>query len=180
MTENSYKFYCNVCFADRESHCICDRIAGYDAATGYLRVYMTDEEHAYLYNGALGQVDDELKLSIRIMTEDTGPRATTDNTTCNLTDDRSNENDIVDNKRFYCIDCSNFTGDEVSYDSNDRPVIRHNNDDKHHVIFGTDIQCLLELGSSLDGEITIYETAEMYDISVEKLEQILANIGKGV
>ena len=136
------------------------------------------------YNGTVSQVGDELKLGTRMKTDDTGPTAksTTDNTTCDLTDDRSNEKDIVDNKkRFYCIDCSKFTEDEVvRYDSSDHPVVRHNNGHKHSVIFATDIKRLLELGTSLGGQSALYETAEMYGIPVEKLEQVLANIGKGV
>jgi hypothetical protein len=64
----------------------------------------------------------------------------------------------------------------VSYDSNDRPFVHHNNGHKHHVIFGNDVQRLLELGTSQLGQITRYETAEMYGISVEKLNQILANV----
>jgi hypothetical protein len=55
MTERSYKFYCNVCFADRESDCICDRIVGYDAVTGYPCVDMTDEEYTYLYNRSVSE-----------------------------------------------------------------------------------------------------------------------------
>ncbi|MGA9150856.1 MAG: hypothetical protein WBZ36_09770 [Candidatus Nitrosopolaris sp.] len=184
MTERSYKFYCNVCFADRESDCICNKTVGYDAVTGYPCVDMTDEEHVYLYNGSVSQVSDELKLGTRIKTEDTGPTAnsTIDNTTCNLTDHRSNEKDVIDNKkRFYCIDCSKFTEDEVvSYDSNDRPVVSHNNGHTHSVIFATDFQRLLELGTSLGGQSAIYVTAEMYGIPVEKLEQVIVNIGKGV
>ncbi|MGB6530273.1 MAG: hypothetical protein WBF33_19390 [Candidatus Nitrosopolaris sp.] len=83
--------------------------------------------------------------------------------------------------RFYCIDCSKFTEVEVvRYDSNDHPVVRHNNGHKHHVIFGNDIKRLRELGTSRLGQSTRYETAEMYGIPVEKLEQVLANIGKGV
>jgi hypothetical protein len=178
------QFYCIVCFADRESDCICDRIVGYDAVTGYPCVDMTDEEYAYLYNGSLSQIDDQLKLGTRIKIDDTGSTAnlTTDNTTCNLTDDRSKEKDISDNKkRFYCIDCSKFTEDElVSYDSNDRPFVSHNNGHKHSVIFATNIKRLLELCTSLGGQSVLYQTAEMYGIPVEKLEQVLANIGKGV
>jgi hypothetical protein len=92
------------------------------------------------------------------------------------------ENDFVTDggkskSRFYCIDCSKFTEDGlVIYDSNDHPVVQHNNGHKHHVIFGTDIQRLLELDTLQLDQIMRYETAEMYDISVEKLEQVLANI----
>jgi hypothetical protein len=96
MTKNSSRFYCIDCLADIESECICNRIVGYDTVTGYPRVNMTDEEHAYLYNGTISQVGDELKLGTRMKTDDTGSTAnsTTDNTTCNLTDDRSNEKNI--------------------------------------------------------------------------------------
>ncbi|MGA9155007.1 MAG: hypothetical protein WBZ36_30860 [Candidatus Nitrosopolaris sp.] len=79
--------------------------------------------------------------------------------------------------RVYCISCLKFTEDEVvRYDSNDHPVVRHNNGHKHHVIFRNDIKHLLELGTSRLGQSTRYETAEMYGISVEKLDQILASI----
>jgi hypothetical protein len=80
--------------------------------------------------------------------------------------------------RLYCIDCSKFTEDEVvRYDSNEYPIVHHSNGHKHHVIFGNDVQRLLELGTSQLGQITRYETAEMYGISVEELDQILANVG---
>jgi hypothetical protein len=82
--------------------------------------------------------------------------------------------------RLYCMDCSKFIEGVVRYDSNDHPVVRHNNGHIHKVIFWTDIQRLLELGTSRIGQSTRYETAEMYGIPVEKLEQVLANIGKGV
>jgi hypothetical protein len=179
---DSPRFYCIDCFADIESECICNRIVGYDAETGYPIVDLTEDNEAYLYNGSVSQVGDELKLGNRMKTDDTGSTAnsTTDNTTCNLTDDRSNEKDIVDNKkRFYCIDCSKFTQDEVvSYDSNDHPGVSHNNGHKHSVIFATDIKRLLELGTSQVGQGTRYETAEMYGISVEKLGQVLTNIAE--
>lgn len=158
--------------------------------TGYPRVDMTDEEHAYLYNGSVSQVGDDLKLDTHTKTEDTGLTAKTEDTTCDqvrpLTsaDDRISKKDIVDNeckKRFYCMDCSKFTKEEVvRYDSNDHPVVSHNNGHKHSVIFATDMKRLLELGTSQVGQSTRYETAEMYGIPVEKLEQVLANIGKGV
>lgn len=97
---------------------------------------------------------------------------------------KGHEKDISGNKyksRFYCIDCSKFIADEVvGYDSNEYPVVHHNNGHKHSVIFGADIKRLLELGISQVGQSTRYETAEMYGIPVEKLEQVLANIGKGV
>jgi hypothetical protein len=81
--------------------------------------------------------------------------------------------------RFHCTDCSKFTEDEVMrYDLNDHPVVSHNNGHEHSVIFGTDIKCMLEIGTSQLGQITGYETAEMNSISVEKLDQILANIGE--
>jgi hypothetical protein len=96
-----------------------------------------------------------------------------------LANDRTSEKGIVDNnKRFYCIDCCKFIEDEyMSCNSNDRPVVHHNNGHKHSVMFETDIQRLLEFGTSLYGESARYETAEMYGISVEKLNQILANVG---
>jgi len=43
-------FYCSECFADRESDCICDRLVGYDAETGYPIVDVTEEEWVYLHN----------------------------------------------------------------------------------------------------------------------------------
>jgi hypothetical protein len=43
-------FYCSECFADRESDCICERIVGYDAETGYPVVDVTEEEWVYLHN----------------------------------------------------------------------------------------------------------------------------------
>ena len=46
----NYGFYCIDCFADIESECICNRVVGYDAMTGYLVVDITDEEWAYLNN----------------------------------------------------------------------------------------------------------------------------------
>jgi hypothetical protein len=77
----------------------------------------------------------------------------------------------------YCMDCSKFTKDEVvRFDSNDHPVVRHNNGYKHSVMFRTDIQRLLGFGTSRLGQSSRYETAEMYGISVEKLDQILANV----
>jgi|SRR5215469_968506 len=36
-------FYCNDCFADVESECICDHVVGYDTVTGDV----TEEEEAY-------------------------------------------------------------------------------------------------------------------------------------
>jgi hypothetical protein len=92
------------------------------------------------------------------------------------------ENDFAANggkckSRFYCIDCSKFTEDEVvRYDSNDHPVFHHNNGHKHHVISEVVIQFLLELGTSRLGQSTRYETAEMYGISVQQLDQILSNV----
>ena len=80
--------------------------------------------------------------------------------------------------RLYCMDCPKFLDEVVRYDVNGYPVVHHNNGHTHHVIFGNDIQRLLELGTSQLGQIARYETAEMYGISVEKLEQILANIGE--
>ncbi len=83
--------------------------------------------------------------------------------------------------RFYCIDCSTFFEDEVvSYDSTDHPVVCQNNGHTHSVVFWTDIQLLLELCTSRHGESAIYETAEMYDIPVEKLKQVLSNIEEGL
>ena len=48
-------FYCDECFADRESDCICDRIVGYDVVTGYPCVYMTDEEPIVQWNRKSGR-----------------------------------------------------------------------------------------------------------------------------
>ena len=86
------------------------------------------------------------------------------------------EKDVVDNnKRFYCMDCSKFIEDEdVNCDSNDYPV-SHNNGRNHRVLFSTDVQLLLELGTSWLGQSTRYEIAEMYGISVQQLDQILAS-----
>jgi hypothetical protein len=55
MTTSSYNIktcgsYCSDCFADVESECICDRIVGYNAETGFPIVEVTEEEEAYLYN----------------------------------------------------------------------------------------------------------------------------------
>lgn len=52
------RVYCIDCFAAIESECICDRIVGYDAVTGYPVVDVTEEEWAYLYNQCLGDVGD--------------------------------------------------------------------------------------------------------------------------
>ncbi len=80
--------------------------------------------------------------------------------------------------RTYCIDCAkSIEGEVVIFDSNDHPFVYHNNGHKHHVIFGNDIQRLQEFGTSQLGQITRYETADMYGISIEKLDQILANVG---
>ena len=93
-----------------------------------------------------------------------------------MADNRISDEGIVD--RFYCIECPKCIEDEdVSYDSNDHPVVHHNNGHKHSVMFGTDIQRLLEFGTSWLGQSTRYETAKMYGIPVEKLAQILANVG---
>jgi hypothetical protein len=179
MTEQEGNYYCKFCcvdcFAYVESECFCDRILGFDAETGYPIVDVTEDDEAYLYNGVSQVGDDHIK------TEDTCPASNTENTTCNevrpltLADDRISEKGIVDN---YCIECSKFIEDEdVSYYSNGHPVVHHNNGHKHGVMFGTDIQRLLEFGTSWLGQSTRYETAEMYGISVEKLDQILAHLG---
>ena len=117
---------------------------------------------------------EELKLDTLMKTGDTGSTANT--TFCNevkpLTLGR------VDNeKRFFCIKCSKFIEHEYV---NDRPKVHRKNGHKHTVMFGMDIQRLLEFGTSRLGQITIYETAEMYGIPIEKLEQVISNIGKGV
>jgi hypothetical protein len=154
------KFYCVDCFAYVESECFCDRIVGHDPETGYPIVNLTEDDEAYLYIGSASQVGDELKLGTDIQTEDTGLKAntTTENTTRNLTHDRISENDIVDKETFYCIDCSKFIEDEVK--GYDHPVVCRNN--KYRVIFGNDVRRFLELGTSQLGQITRYETAEMY------------------
>jgi hypothetical protein len=46
------------CFADIESECICNRVVGYDAMTGYLVVDITDEEWAYLNNQNIREAGD--------------------------------------------------------------------------------------------------------------------------
>ena len=48
-------FYCNDCFADVESECICDRIVGYDAVTDCPIVDVTEEEEAYLHNKSVSR-----------------------------------------------------------------------------------------------------------------------------
>jgi hypothetical protein len=53
-----YGFYCIDCFADTESECICNRIVGYDAMTGYPVVDITDEEWAYLNNQNIREAGD--------------------------------------------------------------------------------------------------------------------------
>jgi DTW domain-containing protein YfiP len=45
---NNYSFYCLECFADTRDQCICDKIEGYDAETGYTIVSITEEEWSYL------------------------------------------------------------------------------------------------------------------------------------
>jgi hypothetical protein len=80
--------------------------------------------------------------------------------------------------RLYCIGCWKFIEVEVRYDTNDYPIVHHNDGRIHRVIFQNDIKRLLELGTSRLGQSTRYETAEMYGISIEKLDQILANIGE--
>jgi hypothetical protein len=108
----------------------------------------------------LSQALAQFKLDTLMKTTDTSP-------TGNATEKTS----VDSRKRFCCIECSKFIEDEhVTYDWNDRPVVRHN------VMYGTDIQRLLKFGNSLLGETARYETAEMYGISVEKLNHILANV----
>jgi hypothetical protein len=90
-------------------------------------------------------------------------------------------NGTKSSKTVYCLDCSAFTKDGgVRYDPiMGCPVVDHNEsvDRTHHVIFETDIQLLLELGNSLRGQVARYELAEIYCISSEKLDQVLANVG---
>jgi hypothetical protein len=82
--------------------------------------------------------------------EGTGPTSNNENTACN----EGRPLTLPGRKRFYCIDCSKFTEDEVvSYDSNEHPVVSHNNGHKHNGIFATDIERLLELGTSLCGQV---------------------------
>ena len=55
MTTSSYNikscgFYCNDCFADVQSECICDRIVGYDAVTGCPIADVTEDEWTYLHS----------------------------------------------------------------------------------------------------------------------------------
>jgi|GEM_PF-5218670 len=140
---------------------------------------MTKEEWTYLYNGTISQAGDEPKLDTLMKTGDTG--STANSTICNEVKPLilASEKGIVDNeKRFFCINCSKFIEHEyVRSDSNDRPSVHHKNGHKHTVMFGSNIQRLLEFGTSQLGQITRYETAEMYGISVEELDQILANVG---
>jgi hypothetical protein len=68
----------------------------------------------------------------------------------------------------------------VGYDSNEYPIVHHSNGPEHRVIFRNDIQFLQDLGTSLCGESAGYEIAQMCGISVEKLVQVLADIGEGV
>lgn len=49
------RFYCTECFADIKSECICDRIVGYDAATGYPIVDLTEDQEAYLCNRSISE-----------------------------------------------------------------------------------------------------------------------------
>jgi hypothetical protein len=66
----------------------------------------------------------------------------------------------------------------VRYDPrSDYPVVHHNNGRIHRVIFEADIQLLLDHNNSLFGESTRYELAEMYGVSVQKLDQLLENVG---
>jgi hypothetical protein len=53
---NNYGFYCVDCFADIKSECICDRIAGYDASTGYPIVDLTEDEEAYLCSESVSEI----------------------------------------------------------------------------------------------------------------------------
>ncbi|MGB6531082.1 MAG: hypothetical protein WA323_16445 [Candidatus Nitrosopolaris sp.] len=85
---------------------------------------------------------------------------------------------MAERNRFYCIGCSKFIeGEVVRYDSNDYPFVHHNNRDTHHVIFEADIQLLLDHNNSTLGESARYELAEMYGVSVQKLDQVLENVG---
>ena len=79
----------------------------------------------------------------------------------------------------FCIDCLKFTEDGVvRYDPrNGYPVIHHNNGHVYHVTFEADIRFFQELGTSVRGESTTYEMTEMYGISPDGLEEVLANVG---
>ncbi|MGC2569903.1 MAG: hypothetical protein WA364_00210 [Candidatus Nitrosopolaris sp.] len=50
------RFYCTDCFAEVPSECICDRIAGYDASTGYPIVDLTEDEEAYLCSESVSEI----------------------------------------------------------------------------------------------------------------------------
>jgi hypothetical protein len=90
-----------------------------------------------------------------------------------------NSNGNQGKKRVYCIDCFKFIEDGVVRDHprNGYPVIHHNNGQIHRVIFEADIRFLQELGISVSGQSMGYEMAEMYCVSDDELEQVLANVG---
>jgi hypothetical protein len=78
----------------------------------------------------------------------------------------------------YCMECSKFTKDEVvRYDSNDLPVVRHNNGHVHRVIFRNDIQFLLARVTPWRSQNELFEIAQMYGLSTQDLEQVLENVG---
>jgi hypothetical protein len=80
--------------------------------------------------------------------------------------------------RLYCIDCSKFTEDEsVGYDSNEYPIVHHNDGRIHRVIFQNDIQFLLALVTPWRGQSALFEIAQMYGLSTQDLEQVLENVG---
>jgi DTW domain-containing protein YfiP len=52
----NYSFYCLECFTDTREQCICDRIEGYDAETGYPIVSITEEEWNYLNSDTSSEI----------------------------------------------------------------------------------------------------------------------------
>jgi hypothetical protein len=95
-----------------------------------------------------------------------------------MTDEKaSNGND--GEKRFYFLDCSTYSKDEVvKYDpSTGYPVVHHNNDHMHRVISEEDIRFAEEDDASRQCRIRLYEVSDTYSLSPEELEQVLTNVG---
>ena len=71
--------------------------------------------------------------------------------------------------RLYCIGCWKFIEAEVRYDTNDYPIVHHNDGRIHRVIFQNDIQFLLDTCHfTAWGQSARYEIAEMYGLSVQE------------
>jgi hypothetical protein len=66
---------------------------------------------------------------------------------------------------------------EVRYDTNDYPIVHHNDGRIHRVIFQNDIQFLLALVTPWRGQSALFEIAQMYGLSTQDLEQVLENVG---